>query len=290
MNSNTGPPGLSPSGQAVGRLTASSDTGAAAWILSGIRDFNYTVGAIVPPVFHAYARIFHPASHHRDDEVTVRWAEVAEANGREMHPAAEWGSITGSWEFQHRLTQPGIWDSPPSTGELPQSLAQRLVTVLSEHAGDRNHGFFGVWDGWGAGTGMFFFRDGETEDVKQRTRDAYDAEVAAWHALLDSAGTFQLPQRRMHMLCGPLAAIDDFYQPYAGSLGLGLRNPPSLWWPADQSWCVGTDIDLMTTYVGASRLGIDALLADDRLEVLPVSEDQGVTWEADTTNPLPGPP
>jgi hypothetical protein len=53
---------------------------------------------------------------------------------------------------------------------------------------------------------------------------------------------------------------------------------------------VGTDIDLMTTYVGASRTAIDALLADDRLEVLPVPDSQSVTWEADTVNPLPAPP
>jgi hypothetical protein len=45
----------------------------------------------------------------------------------------------------------------------------------------------------------------------------------------------------------------------------------------------------MTTYVGGSRECIEALLDDDRLEVLPVSVDQGITWEADTVNPLPGP-
>jgi hypothetical protein len=274
----------------IGRLTASSDPEAATWILSGLRAFNHTIGAIVPPVFQAYARVFHPASRHRDGDVAVRWAEVAKDNGREMHPAAEWSSITGSWEFQRHSTQPGIWDTPPSTGRLPRSLAQRLSATLSEHTGNQDHCFFGVWDGWGTGTGMFFFADSATEDVKRRTRDAYDAEVAAWHGLLDGTAAVQIPQRRMHLLDGPLTAIDDFYEPHTGRSGLCLRDPPSLWWPADQRWCVGTDIDLMTTYVGASRTAIDALLADDRLEVLPVSDSQSVTWEADTINPLPAPP
>jgi hypothetical protein len=86
----------------------------------------------------------------------------------------------------------------------------------------------------------------------------------------------------MRLLHGPLAAIEGFYEIH--------RSPPSLWWPEDRAWCVGTDIDLMSTYVGGSKACIDAVLADDRLEGLPVSVDQSVTWAADTINPLPVPP
>jgi hypothetical protein len=46
----------------------------------------------------------------------------------------------------------------------------------------------------------------------------------------------------------------------------------------------------MTTYVGASQACVAALLADDRLEVLAVSVDQKITWDADSINPLPAPP
>jgi hypothetical protein len=53
---------------------------------------------------------------------------------------------------------------------------------------------------------------------------------------------------------------------------------------------VGTEIDLMTTYVGGSGACIDAVLAETSLEALAVSVDQDVTWEADTVNPLPAPP
>src|ERR1700691_3223823 len=251
----------------LGRLTASSDPGAGAWILSELRDFDYTVGSIVPPVFQAYARVFHPASRGRDDDqIAVSWRDVAEANGREMHAAAEWGSITGSWRFQHDSTHPGIWDTPPSTVKLPRSVAQRLVVTLSEHTGDQDHAFFGIGEGGRIGPGILLFKDGTTEDVKRRTRDAYEAEVAAWDGLVASAAALQLPDRRMHLLRGAVVAIEDFYEPYAGSSSLCLRRPPSLWWPADRSWCVGTDVDLMTTYVGASRAAIDALLADDRIE------------------------
>ena len=283
------PAGSSPV-QQLGRLSAAPDADAGAWILAAIRDFDYTVGSIVPPVFDAYARVFHPASRGRGgDGTAVSWAEVAHANGRAMHAAAEWGSITGSWDYQYRATQPGLWDDPPATGELPCEVGQRLVAVLSEHTDDPGRAFFGVWEGWGTPAGSFVFTDDTPEVARQHRRDVFDAEVAAWLGLVGGAASFPVPNRRMHLLRGPLVAIEDFYRRYDDEPSLCLRSPPSLWWPGDASWIVGTDIDLMTTYVGASRRAIEALLADERLEVLPVPDSQSVTWEADTVNPLPKP-
>jgi hypothetical protein len=86
----------------------------------------------------------------------------------------------------------------------------------------------------------------------------------------------------MHILEGPLSAITAFYEKY--------RNPPSLWWPDDRAWCVATDIDLMSTYVGGSADAIQAILSNEQIEALTVRADQSVTWEADTINPLPKPP
>lgn len=282
------PVGSSPAQAEPGQLGASPDADAAAWILASIRDFDYTVGSIVPPVFDAYARVFHPASRGRgDEEIAVSWAEVAQANGREMHAAAEWGSITGSWGYQ---SQPGVWDEPPATGRLPRAVAQRLVTILAEQTDDPGQAFFGVWEGWGIPTGAFFFTEDTPEIMRQRRRDAFDAEVAAWLGLVEGAASFQAPNRRMHLLCGRLTAIEDFYQRYDHESSLCLRDPPSLWWPGDAKWAVGTDIDLMTTYIGASGSAVEALLADEQLEVLPVPESQSITWEADTVNPLPKAP
>jgi hypothetical protein len=280
-----------PSHRQLGRLSASSDVDAATWILVALRDSDYTVGSIVPPVFEAYARIFHPASRSMGDhQLAVPWADVASANGREMHPAAEWGSIAGPWAYQDRSTQPSLWDGPPSTGELPDAIARRLVAVLSPRTDDPNHVFFGIWDGWGSGTPSFLFARDTPANVQQHAREAFDAEVAAWRALVESAVSIDVPQRPMHLLSGPLVAIEDLYEHYDGRSSLCLRDPPSLWWPADASWCVGTDVDLMTTYVGGSSAAIKTLLDDDQLEVLPVPDDQSVTWNADSINPLPDQP
>jgi hypothetical protein len=71
-----------------------------------------------------------------------------------------------------------------------------------------------------------------------------------------------------------------------------LRQPhayrsPSLWWPEDRAWCVGTDVDLNSSYIGASVNCIEALLSNPRLEILPVTADQKVSFDADAINPAP---
>jgi hypothetical protein len=260
-------------------LSASTDAAAGAWVVTGVRDFDYTVGSVVPAVFDAYARVFHPGSRGSgENAVEVRWAEVAAANGRLMHAAAEWGSLTGSWQLEG---QPGVWDQGPRTGELPELLAMRLAAILENHTG-ANRCFFGVWEGWGTPSVTMAFHERTPDEVREWQREAVEAEIAGWCELIGRGVSLRLPDRPMWVLEGPVAAVGDFYAPY--------RNRPSLWWPEDRAWCVGTDIDLMTTYVGGTSELIDALLADDQLESFAVSVDQRIDWKADTINPLPGPP
>ena len=96
--------------------------------IGGVRDFDGTVGSIVPSGFDAYARVFHPAALSGSPRSTeVRSAAVAAANGRVMHLAAEWGSITGSWDYQYRADQLGVWNTAPATGSLAPETAARLA-------------------------------------------------------------------------------------------------------------------------------------------------------------------
>jgi hypothetical protein len=240
-----------------GLLAVAADATPAAWVMAGIRHFGYDVGSIVPATFRAYARVFHPAVRGEgSDAAEVRWAEVARANGRVMHPAAEWGSITGSWGYQYGGSQPGIWDYPPSTGELPAGVAARLVAVLARHTSTPQRCWFAVWEGFG---GL----------------------ASQWR----SAPRFELPHRSMLLLAGPVdaAAASLDAQPWLG-------QSASLWWPDDRAWCVGTDVDLMTTYIGASTRCVEDLQRKPNLEILVVSADQRVTWDSDTINPLPPAP
>jgi hypothetical protein len=169
-----------------------------------------------------------------------------------MHPAAEWGSLVGSWTAR---SQPGVWDEPPEIGTLPASVAGRLVPILSAHTRMAGTCWFGVWEGWAC--------------LPERYR---------------AAARFTLARRVNLLLSGPVSTVrrsvcaEPRYQ------------SASLWWPEDRAWCVATDIDLMTTYVAGSRDCVGDVLAAASLEALPVSGDQGVTWDTDRVNPLPLPP
>jgi hypothetical protein len=61
----------------------------------------------------------------------------------------QWPSITGSRCFIHDAKQPGLWDSEPEQGSLPEKLISALVPVLARHTRTPERCWFGVWDGHG---------------------------------------------------------------------------------------------------------------------------------------------
>ncbi|WP_340374003.1 hypothetical protein U5640_01680 [Streptomyces sp. SS7] len=113
-------------------------------------------------------------------------------------------------------------------------MAQALVPVLARHTRTPRRCWFGLWEGYGR---------------------------------RDFAGvpTFPTPGRDEVLLRGALSemlspvSVDEF------------AELPDLWWPEDRAWCVGGDVDLVSTYVGGSPELIAGLLADPRLEALPAS-------------------
>ncbi len=242
--------------RSFGDLELVDDVSPANWIVASVRNFQYDVGSLLPVTFEAYARVLHPASRVAggNSSVDVAWAEVAAANGRIAHAAMEWAAITGDWKFEHDATQPGVWDEPPSTGSLPPRTAMSLAEALAPFTTTPLNCWFGVWEGYG------------------------DAP-----ALTRTVPLIAMPQRKMVLLCGPLQAAGSAFSRF------GWPDSASLWWPDDHSWCVATDIDLMSTYLGGSAGCIDAVVADNRLEAYPVSVDQTVDWTSDKLNPTPEP-
>jgi hypothetical protein len=241
---------------ALGDLHLTTDVSAADWIVAGVRNFEYDVGSLVPVGFAAYARVFHPARRHDADGSwsEVSWRSVAAANGKVAHAGMEWIAITGSWRFLHADQQPGIWDAEPSEGSLPARQAQRLSEVLRSFTTTPLDCSFAIWDGYG---GAPYPRD--------------------------TVPKVMMPNRQMVLFRGPLQAATT-------SLATHGQQSAHLWWPDDRSWCVATDVDLMTTYVAGSVECIAAVEADQELEALPVTVDQSVSWRGDTINPTPEPP
>src|SRR4051794_22407843 len=224
------------------------------WVVAGLRDFGASVLSLVPPCFVEVVRVFHPAYRKTgSDRIVVTWAEIAGANGTLMHSGAQLGAITRS-ERHEAEGQTGIFDEPPETGTLPLDVLERLANVLGRHTSTPGTCFFAVWDGLGR----------LPPDV-------------------GSAPTFSVPQRRYHLLTGPLEAVSelaDAWRPME-------PRSPNLWWPQDHAWCVATEVDLKTTYIGADHACAQEVISLDGIEAARVSPELGVDWLSDTLNAPP---
>ncbi|GGJ89338.1 hypothetical protein GCM10010123_18750 [Pilimelia anulata] len=237
----------------IGELTGSGDDGGAGgWFARDAPFDGYTVVPLLLPAgFAAYARVLHPASVGRD-EWPVSWAHVARANGRTLHSLAQWESITGRYEYYDGNThQPGLWDAMPEWGTLLPAEAAALAGVLAAHTATPDRCWFAVWEGFNL------------------------------HPDVERLPTFAL-RREEKVLTGPLRAATTSLADDALSVQL-----PTLWWPADRAWCVSTDVDLVSTYVGGSRACIEAVLAAPGLEAVPAAPGDVVSRGADVLNPPP---
>ena len=234
--------------QVAGR-PVEDDTSAADWIAGAVRDGG-TVASLVPPVFEAYARVFHPAYRYDgDDDLEVSWADVAAHNGTLAHPLMQWPGITGGWQVVHDDDQSPVWHREPDEGHLPIDLAARLVSVLRRHTTTPENCWFCVWNGFG------------------------------WTA--ESAPSVALPGRELWLLRGSLELATANLAPEPSEQSVNL------WWPADRSWCVATDIDLMSTYVGGSADCISALLDATELEAARAAAQTPIDLASDQLNPVP---
>lgn len=201
-----------------GGLTLCVDASPGNWIVSSVQPFKaHVVGSLLPPTFAASARLFHPAK--RDSLDDVRWSEVAAATDRISHPGMQWASIISDPRFDEAGEQPGVWDDPPRDGSLPIAQTERLAILLAAQTSTASQCWFAVWEGF---AGLAVPRD-------------------------PTVSRLSMPQRPMILLNGRLdAAVTSLEEDPSDQRA-------SLWWPEDRAWCVATDVDLNTTYVGGSR-------------------------------------
>ncbi|MER6348831.1 hypothetical protein ACWC10_26055 [Streptomyces sp. NPDC001595] len=232
-----------PAPEWYGRLRVrTDDLGPARWLTErslGHGDFG-TVAGVAAPGFPAYVRVLHPASL---DERPVRWATVAAAYGRPLAPGTRWHRLTGMDVYYQNASEyglPGVWDEHPAEGPTPPEVARALLPVLARHTRTPDRCWFGLWSGYGT-----------------------------WD--FDALPSFETPGRDEILLTGTLAdavspvSMDEF------------AELPDLWWPEDRAWCVGGDVDLVSTYVGGPQSLIAELLASPELEAFPVAAGDPVS-------------
>jgi hypothetical protein len=239
----------------IGDYATAPDVAPAGWVTAGLRGVAASVVSVVPAGFPAYARIFHPAQ--RRDGVDWKpgsWREVASANGRVAHRTMQWCSLVGccSLSGDDCRPQPGVWDVEPATGDLPRDLAIVLAEVLAEQTTTSQRCWFAVWDGFG---------DLAVPDD-------------------EGARSFAVPQRRMLLLAGANRAVG------ASSLSVAPGwQSPNLWWPDDQAWCVGTEIDLMSTMSAAAAGVYGRSLSIDSWRLPRSSQATASPADTDAINP-----
>ena len=234
----------------LGGLSIEEDVAVGVWISSARRRAETgTVAALLPATFEAYARVLHPAVRYAgDDDIEVTWAEVAAHNGTMAHPLMQWHALTrGRVE-----SQPPVWDDGPSEGHLPVGVAARLCGVLARHTATPDRCHLGRCDGFG-----------------------YD--------LPDPETPPRLLLRGGHDVVLVRGAVSDAVRNLAPE---PHEQSANLWWPDDQAWCVVTDLDLRSTYVGGSAACVAELLVTPGLETVPASPGDRVA--VDPLNPVPG--
>lgn len=118
---------------------------------------------------------------------------------------------------------------------------------------------------------------GDRRHAREPWKDATPGEQAA------NLKQNRVAQRPMVLLQGPLDAVIE------AVTDSGRYQSPNLWWPDDRSWCVSTEIDFRSTYVGGSQPAIRSILEDPHLESFTAALTDRIGAWSDTLNPNANP-
>jgi hypothetical protein len=185
----------------------------------------------------------------------VSWAHIAHINQKVGHPQMQFSRLLGyasRFAAGYRDTQEDLFDAAPEVGVLPAVTAELLARTLARHTAVEDRCWYAVWNGWGQ---------------------------LHLQSNFHKHPTFELPGRAYYLARGPLAAVEQ-----SAAARSTCNVPCSLWWPDDNAWCVATDIDLDSTYVGGSSACIEELLEDPELEAAQVNLRAGIAADSDNLN------
>jgi len=260
----------------------SADLSPSTWIAPRLlpwgQEQGTRVASVVPTGYPAYVRVLHPASRREEGGVRpVGWREVAAWSGRVYHPLAQYDRLT---EPVGTLRGPAPMERPPETGRLPEPLCERLFQALSGWTATPGDCWLGIWEGWGSLGYPDSISVIASATDSSRLAEAVDpvrAQLAEVAERARQAPRFAHPHRRYLLAHAPAAAACEL-------AGFPFRITPSLAWPADRSWCLGTAVDFDSTLVAADDACAAALLADDRFEAMPVDPEGRLDIDGDLLN------
>jgi hypothetical protein len=220
------------------------------------------VAAILPAGYERYLRLFHPIAMSDDGvRVTPRtWKSVADESGLVYHGELQWDSLRPKvvLPIDGRPAQfvAFLQDCPADLeSESAASLGRWPIEgTLGEPARSRLYGLLAA-----ATSSEVFFYFGVAASFLCLTELLYRGPATALEEI-------QL-----------LANARATHQPQT------IPGPEYVW-PMDRSWMVQTDCDLISTYIACDSTMAAQLLADDVLEILPVSLETRIDTYADQIN------
>ena len=268
-------------------LTFEADVEPATWIDERLAPLMRTegvrVGELIPTGFESYARVFHPA-YRTQGWVPVRWSDIAAEQSRVAHPEMQFLNVVGTVEPAARGLE------PPTEGDLPSDQCAVLAKIVEQHTAVPDPCWFAVWDGYGffgGGRAGLTARGDETWRARRARERTERARQEHERRLLDALPTFDVHPT-------PGGGAHRSYLLFRGRVSMaglldfdGHRQSANLWWPEDRAWCVSTEVDGNSTYVGGSAEMVRDILADPRLEAMPSSVDHRFDWWGDRLNPVP---
>jgi hypothetical protein len=243
----------------------SEDVAAADWIVDRLRrqppDVESEVRSFLPEGFPAYARVLHPAWRAGPTVgVKVRWAELARAAGVPLTPTTRFEDLGSARAI------PDL--EPPLEGTLACDELDALVELLGDYTGTPRSCWFAIWEGYGwiqgppATAELVAHRPGRPrQSGARRQAPPLAGRVRA---------RIQVPDRPLILYAGPIEAAAAFCRP-------PLHQSPNLWWPYDRAWCVASEIDFRSTFLGGDEELTGRLVRDPRLEAIRIAVSAKVT-------------
>ncbi|MEP7193771.1 MAG: hypothetical protein ABI903_12995 [Actinomycetota bacterium] len=287
----------------VGELVLSDDVELAGWIRPRLGGRFGAVTRTLPGGYPAYARICHPATD--SDGTPVSWPEVGAVTGRHAHPLMQWHALIGS-VYPVNATS-ALWlGENPEQGHIAPEVFGALTRVLAQHTTTPARCVFCLWEGYGwlhadtltmhplwsapsapnPGKHAAAPTSANLPTPSGAQQPGPVSNSGSKHPYLDRDGPrVRLPGRDYLLLTGPLdAAISLGWWPDPTWF---QAQSPNLFWPADRTWCVATEIDFDSTLVAGTRTLIDALLNEPTLDAWPLDPDDSLDSDADHVNRVP---
>jgi hypothetical protein len=241
----------------------SFDVSQAEWVKERLDDFMAgTVTSIVPAGFEAYARILHPVETPLRGARIIRWQEVANWGGQTLAAQSQWLAVAMP---EVKPEHPRPWRSQgPHQGSLYPNDARALAMIAGQFTDTPDQCWCCIWEGFGWWSRSWFTAPGQV--APSPPTSPIPVEAKEWPKVHTRYRDYFLYEESLETSFGE-------------SIETLEGHSPNLWWPSDRAWCVGTEIDLDSTYVGGSKQFIDAILQNEELEAFEIGSTDSTLSE-----------